>query len=167
LKLELVKEALDVRAERPLVIIDIAVPPDVEPQVKQLNNVFLYDIDELIKVCDSNHEQRQNEIQRAAEIVDDEVERFISYWQELEVRPVISALVRKAEDIRQAQLGLTLKKLPELSDEEKAHLEAMTKAIVQKILHEPIQCLKSDTGKREEYIQVINRLFRLDGKKPK
>ncbi|MFB0559593.1 MAG: glutamyl-tRNA reductase, partial [Dehalococcoidales bacterium] len=62
-------------------------------------------------------------------------------------------------------LGLTLKKLPELSDEERVHLEAMTKAIVQKILHDPIQRLKSNTRKREEYIQIINELFGLDEKK--
>jgi len=75
--------------------------------------------------------------------------------------------MKKAEDIRQAQLSLMLKKRPELSDEELAHLEAMTKAIVTKILHEPIQCLKNDPDKRDEYIQAINELFRLDGKKPK
>lgn len=165
LKLELVQQVMSTRPEHPLVIIDIAVPPDVEYQVKQLNNVFLHDIDEFTKVCKSNHKQRQNEVQRAMEIVDDEVERFISDWQVLEARPAISALVKKAENIRQAQLGLTLKKLPELSDEERVHLEAMTKAIVQKILHDPIQRLKSNTRKREEYIQIINELFGLDEKK--
>ena len=166
LKLEFLAEIMRLRQERSLVIIDIAVPPDVEGQVKQLDNVFLYDIDDLTGVCDFNHKQKQNEIQSAMEIVDDEVGRFISYWQELEVRPVISALVRKAENIRQAQLNLTLKKLPSLSDEERTHLEAMTKAIVQKILHEPIQQLKSN-HKREDYIQIINELFRLHRKKPK
>lgn len=167
LKFELVEEVMSTRPEHPLVIIDIAVPPDVESQVKQLNNVFLYDIDELTKVSESNHKQRQNEIRSAMEIVDDEVKRFIAYWQELEVRPVISALVRKAEKIRQAQLGMTLKKLPRLSDEERAYLEAMTKAIVQKILHEPIQHLKSNNHKREDYIQIINELFLLGREKPK
>lgn len=162
LKLGLVEETMSIRPEHPLVIIDIAVPPDVEYQVKQLNNVFLYDIDELTKVGDSNHKQRQNEIQSAMEIVDDEVARFMLYWQELKVRPVISTLVRKAEHIRQAQLALTLKKLPRLADEERVYLEAMTKAIVQKILHEPIQSLKSNNHKKEEYIQVINEPFRLD-----
>ena len=155
-----------INPERPLVIIDIAVPQDVEYQVKQLKNVFLYDIDELTQVCDSNHKQRQNEIQSAMKIVDDEVERFISYWQALEVKPVISALVKKAEDIRQAQLGKTFKKLPPLSDEERAHLEAMTKAIVQKILHEPIQHLKDDTRKREDYIRIVGELFHLNGENP-
>lgn len=165
LKLGLVQQVMSTRPEHPLVIIDIAVPPDVEYQVKQLNNVFLYDIDELTKVGESNHKQRQNEIQRAMQIVDDEVARFTSYWQELEVKPVISALVKKAEEIRQAKLGMTLKKLPKLSDEERAHIEAMTKAIVQKILHEPIQRLKSNNHQKEEYIRIINELFCLDEKK--
>jgi glutamyl-tRNA reductase len=163
LKLEMVEEAMSTRPEHPLVIIDIAVPPDVESEVKKLENVFLYDIDELTRVSESNHKQRQNEAQSAIGIVDDEVERFTSYWQELEVRPVISALVKKAENIRQAQLDLTLKKLPELSTEGRARLEAMTKAIVNKILHEPIQCLKNGTVKKEEYIRLVNELFRLNG----
>ncbi|MFC2003279.1 glutamyl-tRNA reductase [Chloroflexota bacterium] len=167
LKLETAQSVMSSRPQHSLVIIDIAVPPDVESGVKQLSNVFLYDIDELTKVCASNHNQRLDEIQNATEIVDDEVERFMSSWQELEVRPVISALVKKAENIRQAQLGLTLKKLPNLSTEELVHLEAMTKAIVNKILHEPIQFLKNAPSKREEYIQAVSELFRLDGKKPK
>jgi len=165
LKLELVAEVMSTRPEHPLVIIDIAVPQDVESQVKQLNNVFLYDIDELTKVGESNHKLRQKETQRAMGIVDEEVERYMSYWQELEVRPVISALVKKAEKIRQAKLGKTLKKLPRLSDEERAHIEAMTRAIVQKILHEPIQRLKSNHYQKEEYIRIINELFCLGEKK--
>jgi len=158
---------MSLHPEHPLVIIDIAVPPDVESGVKQLDNVFLYDIDELTKICELNYNQRMDEIHIATEIVDDEVERFISSWQELEVRPIIAALMEKAEHIRRAQLGLTLKKLPELSDEELTHLEAMTKAIVNKMLREPIQCLKNDPGKRGDYIRAVSELFRLDGKKPK
>ena len=163
LRQDVVEEVMRFRPEHPLAIIDIAVPPDVEPQVKQLNNVFLHDIDELTKVSDSNHKQRQEEVQKAEAIIDDEVARFVSYWEELEVRPVIKALMTKAENIRQAQFGLTLKKLPELSDEERSYMEAMTKAIVQKILHEPIQNLKSDNHKRADYIELINELFHLNG----
>jgi len=166
LKLDMVQSVMSGRPEHPLIIIDIAVPPDVESEVKQLNNVFQYDIDELIEVCDLNHNQRQAETSSAMEIVDDEVGRFMSNWQELEVRPVISALAQKAESIRQTQVSLTLKKLSSLSDEEVTHLESMTRAIVNKILHEPIQYLKNNPAKREEYIQTISELFRLDGKKP-
>ncbi|MFC1907618.1 glutamyl-tRNA reductase, partial [Chloroflexota bacterium] len=167
LKLETVQSVMSLRSEHPLVIIDIAVPPDVESGVKQVSNVFLYDIDELTKICGSNYNQRMDEIHTAAEVVDDELERFMSSWQELEVRPIIAALVEKAEGIRQAQLGLTLKKLPQLSEEELSHLEAMTKAIVNKMLREPIQCLKNGHSKREDYIRALSELFRLDGKKPK
>jgi len=164
LKLNLVEEVMNTRPHHPLVIIDIAVPPDVEYQIRQLNNVFLYDIDDLTNVCDSNRNQREREILSATEILDDEVKRFISYWQELEVRPVISALVRKSEEIREAELGMTLNKLPHLTDEERTHLDAMTKAIVKKLLHKPIQCLKSNNHKREEYSEKIKDLFSLDEK---
>lgn len=91
LKQDMVQEARTLHPEHPLVIIDIAVPPDVESGVKQLDNVFLYDIDELTKICQSNYDQRMDEIHLAAEIVDDEVERFASSWQEMEVRPIIAS----------------------------------------------------------------------------
>lgn len=162
-KLGLIQEVMKLRPEHPLVIIDIAVPPDVDHQVKKLDNVFLYDIDELTQVSDSNQELRESEIQGATEIINDEVARFMSYWQALEVRPIIKALVEKAEGIGQAQLDITLKKLPHLSEEERASLEVMTRSIVQKILHEPIQHLKNDNHKREEYIRLIQELFHLDG----
>jgi len=161
LKLGLVEEVMSTRPEHPLVIIDIAVPPDVEPDVKQLNNVFLFNIDELTRVGEFNHKQRQNEMQKAVKIVDEEVARFVANWQEVKVKPVISALVKKAESIRQAQLDLTLKKLPRLSDEERSYLEAMSKAMMQKLLHAPIQHLKSNHH-REAYIQTICELFSLD-----
>ena len=164
LKLKMVEEAMNLHPEHHLVIIDIAVPPDTEYQVKLLNNVFLYDIDDLINTCQDNYNHRQDEIQSAMDIVDHEVERFMRYWQELKVRPVIKALLRKAENIRQAKLAMTLKKLPELSDEERAHLDSMTKAIVQKILHEPVQYLKNN-HKNEDYIRIINELFCLDKNK--
>jgi len=162
LKLDLVAEVMNTRPEHPLVIIDIAVPPDVEYQVRQLKNIFLYDIDALINVSNSNRKQREREILKATEIIDDEVKKFISYWQELEVRPVISALVKKSEEIRQAKLGMTFKKLPHLTDEERAQLEAMTKAIVKKMLHKPIQCLKSNNHKNEGHLEIIKELFSLD-----
>jgi glutamyl-tRNA reductase len=80
----------------------------------------------------------------------------------MEVKPVISDLMGKAEAIRQAQLKLTLKKLRRLSTEERQNLEAMTKAIVQKILHDPIQHLKNDAEERDDYIRLIAELFQLD-----
>ena len=161
----LVLEAMKARPQKPLVIIDIAVPRDVEPEVERIDNVFLYNIDHLIEISDSNRKLREDEIHRAEEIVGAEVHRFSSWWQTLEVLPVISALVKRAEDMRQTQLNRTLKKLRDLSDEERDSLEAMTKAIVQKLLHEPIQCLK-ENAHNTDYAQMVCKLFQLDDEEP-
>ena len=166
LDLKSVENAMQARSHRPLVIIDIAVPRDVEPQVGQINDVFLYDIDDFTHLSELNRKQRETEIKKAMEIIEVEVKRFTTWWQAMEVKPVVSSLVRKAEDIRQTQLDMTLKKLRHLSAEEQQSLEAMTKAIVQKILHEPIQHLKTNAHKRDDYIRLVNELFRLDKDKP-
>jgi len=166
LRFPAVKEVMNTRPKRPLVIIDIAVPRDVDPRVKQIDNVFLYDINDFTNIVELNREQRQSEMQRAMKVVEEEVDRFISRWRAYEVKPTITTLVTKAESIRQAQLSKTLKKLPGLSDEERASLEIMTKSIVQKILHEPIQSLKRNCLQKRNYTQVINELFHLDKENP-
>ena len=161
LKYPRVVQIMKARPERPLAIIDIAVPRDVEPEVGQIDNVSLYDIDDFTKIAEINRRQRQQEIQQATELIDDEVERFSYWWQTLEARPTISALIKKMENIRQVQFARTVKKLPNLSDEERASLEAMTKSIVQKVLHEPIRHLKESQDK-EAYIRLVKKLFGLD-----
>ena len=161
-----VETAMSTRPNRPLVIVDIAVPRDVEPGVKQINNVFLYSIDDLTETSTSNRKQREGEIQRASKIIKAEVDKFTAWWCALEVRPVVSALMQKAKDIRQGQLDLTLKKLRGLSDEERESLEAMTKAIVTKILNDPIQYLKKTGYGRKDYAQIVDELFQLNVEKP-
>ena len=164
LKAELLEEIMITRLAHPMVIIDIAVPPDVEWQAKQLDGVFLYNIDDLTKVTETNHEQRQTETHKASKIINEEVNRFGTNWREMEVKPIISALVKKAEDIRNAQFGRTLKKIPNLSDEERTCLEAMSKSIVRKMLHAPIERLKNTNHKTKDYIRVLEELFSLNGK---
>ena len=166
LDLKTMENAMSARSNRPLVIIDIAVPRDVDPEVRRLSNVFLYYIDDFTHISDRNRKQRETETQKAMEIIESEVKRFASRWHTMEVKPVISSLVGKAEAIRQAQLKLTLKKLRRLSTEERQSLEAMTQAIVQKILHDPIQHLKKDADEREDYVRLIAELFQLDRDKP-
>jgi glutamyl-tRNA reductase len=156
------ENTMSARSNRPLVIIDIAVPRDVDPGVERMDNVFLYDIDDFTHISDHNRKLRETEIKKADEIIECEVKRFSSRWQQMEVKPVISNLVGKAEAIRQAQLEITLKKLRHLSADERQSLEAMTEAIVQKILHEPIQHLKKDSTQREDYIRLVTALFGLD-----
>ncbi len=156
-----VEEAIRKRPELPLVIIDIAVPRDVEPSVRQIRNVFLYDIDDLTQISDLNREQREGETQKAGEIIAAEVAKLTSWWQTSEVRPVISALMSKAESIRCAQLNKTLKRLPPLSDEERDSLEAMSKSIVTKILQDPIRYLKRNVGSNDR-AEMVSQLFQLD-----
>jgi glutamyl-tRNA reductase len=162
LDLKTIENTMSVRSDRPLVIIDIAVPRDVDPEVGHLSNVFLYDIDDFTHISEHNRKQRETETRKAMEIITSEVNRFDSQWQAMEVKPVISSLVEKAEAIRQAQLKSTLKKLRRLSPEERQSLEAMTQAIVQKILHDPIQRLKKNADERDDYIKLVAELFQLD-----
>ena len=162
-----IENAMRTHSNQPLVIIDIAVPRDVEPEVRQISNVFLYDIDDLTHLSELNRKQRKTEMQSARKIIKSEVERFMSWWQATEVKPVISSLTKKAETIRQTQLELTLKKLRELTPEEHESLEAMTKAIVHKILHDPIQCLRNNGNMGEDYVSLVNELFQLNREAPK
>ena len=154
----LIQEIMQARGGKPLVVIDIAVPRDVEAEVGQINNVFLYNIDDLNDISDSNRKLREKETKRATAIIKAEVDRFGSWWQSLGVRDTIGALVSKAEDIRQSQLAMTLKKLRGLSQEERDSLEAMTKAMMQKLLHEPIEHLKKD----QSCAATVSELFQLD-----
>lgn len=166
LTMTLVEEAMKNRPDSPLVIIDIAVPRDVEAAVKNIKNVFLYNIDQLTEVSESNRDLRERELGRAKEITGMEADKFYNWWRALEVRPTIRALVTKAEEIRERQLGVTIGKIKGLSDEERASLEVMTKAIVRKLLHDPIQLLEEKAHSNEGYTQAVRELFRLDGKKP-
>jgi glutamyl-tRNA reductase len=157
-----VETAMKHRPELPLVIIDIAVPRNVAPAVAQIKNVFLYNIDGLTRISKQNQKQRKEEVERAAKIIEAEMAEFNAWWRALEVRPVITALMKQAEDIRSAQLNKTLRKLRPLSDEEQANLAAMTKSIVTRILQNPISYLKENTNTNGEQAEIVNELFRLD-----
>lgn len=146
----------------PMVIIDIAVPRNVEPAIEQIQNVFLFNIDDLTQISEQNRKQREAEILKAHEIIAAEVAELDYWWQSLETRPVVSALMSKAEAIRSSQLNKTLKKLRPLSDEEQASLEAMTRSIVTRILQGPINYLKSANGKNKTGASLVNEVFELD-----
>ena len=154
-----IEAAMKKRPELPLVIIDIAVPRNVEPEVSNIRNVFLYDIDDLTGIADLNHQQRKNEIQRAEQIINSEVNKFDCWWHDLEIRPMVGALMSRAEEIRLTQLNKTLKRLPPLSDEQRENLETMTKSIVSRILKEPIQYLKTNGNNCQT--ELVKELFNL------
>ena len=130
------------------------------------NPNFFGCIDDFTEISDLNRKQREGEIQKAMEIIASELGKFVSWWRALEVRPIDSALVRKAEDIRRTQLNKTLKKLRPLSDAERDSLEAMTKSIVTKILKDPIYCVKANASNNRDYAEMVSELFQLNRQKP-
>ncbi len=152
------------RHNRPLFMIDIAVPRDVDPRVQRLDNVFLYDIDDLQAVCAANLEERRREVVRAQKIIDAEMAAFRAWWADLEVVPTISSLRRRAEEIRQVELKKALGRMGELSERQQSALEALTSAIVNQLLHQPITRLKTqcELGGEGQYVRVTRELFGLD-----
>jgi glutamyl-tRNA reductase len=156
-----VREAMQGREHRPLLLIDIAVPRDIDPQVKRLGNVFLYDIDDLEAVSASDIQEKQKKLSKAAAIIDSEVAKFMEWWHALEVVPTIIALRGKAENMRQKEVNKNLGKMSELSEEERIRIDTLTRTIVNKILHHPTVCLK-DRNKGQKYQSMVEEFFALE-----
>jgi glutamyl-tRNA reductase len=152
------------RGGQPLFLIDIAVPRDIDPAVNDLHGVFLYDIDDLSGVVESNLEERTREAQRAEVIIEDEIGKFITWRESLEVVPTVAAIRAKAEALRQGELEKALKRLGDLSDKEVQTVEALTSAIVNKMLHGPTHRLKQAASLKDgyTYVEIARALYGLD-----
>lgn len=159
-----IKGVMRQRKNRPIFFIDIAVPRDIDPKLNDLDNVYLYNIDDLQDIIEIHKHVRQKEALKAKRIIEEEVIRFKWWLETLETVPTIILLKKKLEEIRQKELSKTLKNLKNLSKEEREAIEVMTNAMVKKILHDPITFLK----KREErpkvdlYLDLARKLFNLD-----
>jgi glutamyl-tRNA reductase len=151
------------RRRRPLFVIDIAVPRDVEPSVGDLDQVFLYNIDDLQSIVRENLARRTDELSRAEAIVNDEVGRFAAWLQSREVVPTVVALRQRFETIRRAELDRLAPKLAGLPPDARARLEEVTRLIVEKLLVVPTEQLKSvnDETLALTYADALNRLFAL------
>jgi glutamyl-tRNA reductase len=161
LRPETVSAAMRMRRQRPLFLIDIAVPRDIDPAVGELNNVFLYDIDDLEQVAEANLAQRRREIPRVQGIIDEEVGEFWAWFQARDVVPTIVDLRRHVDLIREVELEWAMHKLEHLSEEERDILLNFSQRLVNKILHQPTVRLKQRAGDREayRYTDAIRDLF--------
>jgi glutamyl-tRNA reductase len=160
----MVHEVLRERNQQPMFFIDLSVPRNFDPRINQIDNVYLYDVDDLEGVIEVNLEERAREAEKAERLVEEEVDAFCRWIGSLNAVPTIVALRRRVEAIRRAELDKTLSSLRHLGERERDALEAMTAAIVNKILHAPISKLKrSDDGEDEAFfIDAVMRLFALD-----
>lgn len=154
------------RKNRPMFFIDIAVPRDVDAEVNKLDGVFVYDIDDLQQVVSSHMSDRKREAQKAEDIVAVEVDRFLAQMRTADVVPTIVSLQEHLETIRQAEIDRVRGRLGELSPEQEIAVEAMTRGIINKIMHTPITALKSAAREQEAttVIDLVRRLFNLQQK---
>jgi glutamyl-tRNA reductase len=161
---ERVKRSLRKRRNRPLFFIDIAVPRDVQPEVNDLENVYVYDIDDLKGVVELNRALRQQEAVKAERIVQEEVVKFQRWLRTLSVVPTIVSLRDKAESIVQAELKKSNPALEKLSPAQKEAVQVLTRSIAEKVISDPILFLKekADRPTLNTYLDITRRLFNLD-----
>jgi glutamyl-tRNA reductase len=155
------------RKNRPMFFIDIAVPRDVDPAMNKLDGIFVYDIDDLQQAVASHVADRRKEAERAEAIVATEVERFHARILTLDVVPTIVSLQGHLETIRQAEIDRVRGRLGTLSPDQEMAIEALTRGIVNKIMHTPISTLKSAAREPEAttVIDLVRRLFNLQEKR--
>lgn len=161
---DLAEKVIAERYNRPMFFIDIAVPRDIEPSVNDIDNCYLYDIDDLKNVVEANLAERDKEARRAEDIIRREVSQFFVWLDHLEVAPTIARLKEQAEAVRRGELEKTLKRLNGLSGEDRETLDKMTRAMMNKFIHAPIVNLKktAETDEGHKYLDALRHLFDID-----
>ena len=157
------KKVLDARRNRPMFLIDIAVPRNIEPSVNELDNVFLYDIDDLQKVVETNLAGRQQSAADAEAIIHEEVSRMMVRLKERQVVPTIVGLQEQLENVRAAEVARMHGKFGTLTPEQEQAVEALTKGIINKIAHGPISELRRHAAEPDGdyFVSIIRKMFRL------
>jgi glutamyl-tRNA reductase len=158
----IVEQATRHRQGSPLLLIDLAVPRDIDPAAGQLEQVLLYDMDTLQSVAECDRYKFSQELTRAESIVKEETDEFLLWWSSLDTTSLIASIRAQADRIRKDEMGKTLRRLehqalPDLTP----HLDALTSALVSKLLHYPTMQIKQ--GLNPEYRQLVRQLFSLDG----
>jgi len=162
---ETVDRAFKRRRHRPMFLIDIAVPRDLDPEINRVRDAYLYDIDDLQHVVEHNRHEREKEARHAEHIVEEELASVNDWLRSLEVVPTIAMLREAVEGIRRNELARLGSKMSDLTDEQRARVEMLTVSIVNKILHVPTVKMKEVAGRDQCYLYVdaMRTMFGLDG----
>jgi glutamyl-tRNA reductase len=168
LTLERFRQALPRGPRRPLCIIDIAIPRDVEPAVGDQENVFLYNVDDLQQIVEASLDRRRAQLPAAEAVVAAGVEEFWGWYASLAVVPTIRALRDHGERVRQEEVGRTLARLRHLSDGDREAVDALTRALLNKLLHAPTARLReaAGNGRGTGVLDTVRYLFELDHAPP-
>ena len=153
------------RKQRQVFIIDISVPRNIDPEINDLENVYLYNVDDLQGVVDSNMFERQKEAEKAEKIIEEELETFVKWRASLDSVPTIIALREKAEEIRREELEKLFGKVTSLGERDREAIEYMATAIMNKLIHPPTAALKGDTENKEMLVAAIRRLYGINGER--
>jgi glutamyl-tRNA reductase len=158
-----VEAAQDARRHRPLFLIDIAVPRDIEPAAGDIDGVFLYDLDDLRSVAEANLRERRKEAAEAEEILEEEIQGFLEWRRSRDIVPLLVELRGRADEIRRSEIERARRRLGPLTAEQEKALDALTTGIVNKLLHLPTVELKKMAGHRHhtEHVGLVRRLFGL------
>ena len=156
----LVRPSVDHRGHaRPLFLFDLSVPRDIEPGVSAVAGVHLYNIDDLSAVAEQNLEQRKLSAAAAEHIVEDELDRFTSWWDSLDAAPVVRSMWQRAEEIRRRELDRALDRMADLPPDQLEVVDALTRSIVKKLLHDPTSFLRDKADRSQ--IASAEALFKL------
>jgi glutamyl-tRNA reductase len=158
---DMIRAAMERRPNRPLLLLDIALPRDIEPAVHELAGVQLWDLDTIKERVNHTHQHRKQEAQQVDEILRQELQSF-RHW--MTVIPTVGKLHRKAEKIRQQEMERTLQHLPELEPDVQEQIELLTRSLVKKLLHEPSKKMRAQAknGQHDRYAEALHYLFSLD-----
>ncbi|HTA46600.1 MAG TPA: glutamyl-tRNA reductase [Bryobacteraceae bacterium] len=161
------RRVIALRKNKPMFLIDIAVPRNIDPAASDVDGVFLYSVDDLEGVVNANLQERSKQAEQAEVIVVDEVERMLSRLKLDEVTPTIISLQEQLESIRLAEVARALRRMPQLDPEHRrlveAQVEAMTKSIINKIAHLPISALRTTAGQPDgdQFLDAVRKVFHL------
>jgi glutamyl-tRNA reductase len=155
------------RKQRPVFLIDISVPRNIDPKINDLDNVYLYNIDDLQGIVDTNMFERKKEAEKAEKIIEEEIEPFLRWISSLDSVPTIVALREKAEEIKKEEFEKLMNRFPDMEDKQKKAIEYMVSAIINKLIHPPTKALKEDPEDKDLLIATIKKLYGINGEEKK